>query len=66
MSRKRPQVTIDDVHAVYRSSKRVTEKQLDTLERELGAELPRGYREFLTRVTVQPSITSFGPGRPAR
>ena len=49
MSRKRPQVTIDDVHAVYRSSKRVTEKQLDTLERELGAELPRGYREFLTR-----------------
>jgi hypothetical protein len=42
-------VTIDDIHAVYRSSRRVTEKQLDALQSELGAELPRGYREFLTR-----------------
>jgi hypothetical protein len=42
-------VTIDDIHLVYRSSNRVTEKQLDALERELGAELPRGYRAFLTR-----------------
>jgi hypothetical protein len=43
-------VTIDDIHPVYRSSKRVTEKQLNALERELGAELPRGYRAFLTRL----------------
>src|SRR5262249_45376452 len=42
-------VTIDDIHPVYRSSKRVPEKQLDALRRELGAELPRGYRAFLTR-----------------
>src|SRR5262245_47368294 len=42
-------VTIEDIHPVYRSSKRVTEKQLDAVERELGAELPRGYRAFLTR-----------------
>lgn len=42
-------MTIDDIHAVYRSSKRVTQKQFDALQRELGAELPRGYRAFLTR-----------------
>jgi hypothetical protein len=42
-------VTIDDIHPVYVASKRVTDKQLDALERELGAELPRGYRAFLTR-----------------
>src|SRR5437667_10823596 len=47
--KKQARLTIDDIHAVYRSSKRVTEKQLDALERELGAELPRGYRAFLTR-----------------
>lgn len=42
-------ITIDDVHAVYRSSTRVTEKQLDAAENQLGAELPRGYRAFLTQ-----------------
>jgi hypothetical protein len=42
-------VTINDVYPVYRSSKRVTENQLDALQRELGADLPRGYRAFLTR-----------------
>lgn len=40
---------IIDIHAVYRSSKRVTEKQLDALESRLGAKLPQGYREFLTQ-----------------
>jgi hypothetical protein len=48
-SKTKPQVTINDIHPVYRSSKRVTEKQLDTLQRELGAELPGSYRAFLTR-----------------
>jgi hypothetical protein len=46
---KHAQVTIDDVYAVYPSSKPVTQKQLDGLQRELGAELPRGLRDFLTR-----------------
>lgn len=50
MARKaKHRVTIDDIHLVYKSSKRVTKKQLDALEQELGAELPRGYRAFLTR-----------------
>lgn len=40
-------ITIDDIHVVYRSSKRVTQKQLDKLETEFGAKLPRGYRSFL-------------------
>jgi len=39
----------DDIHIVYRSSKRVTAKQLDRLESLFGAELPRGYRAFLTQ-----------------
>ena len=43
-------ITVDDIHVVYRSSKRVTPKQLDRLETEFGAELPRGYRELLTRI----------------
>lgn len=42
-------MTIEDVHMVYRSSKRVTEKQLDKLEAQLGAALPKGYRSFMTR-----------------
>jgi hypothetical protein len=46
---KQTRVTIDDVHAIYPSAKRVTEKQLDTLEREFGVGLPRGYRAFLKR-----------------
>lgn len=46
---KRVRVTADDVHVVYRTAKRVTKSQLDALERTLGAELPRGYRAFLTR-----------------
>lgn len=40
-------MTVDDIHAVYRSSKRVTQKQLDSLEAEFGAELPLGYRNYL-------------------
>lgn len=40
-------ISVDDVHVVYRSSKRVTQKQLDSLETEFGAELPLGYRRLL-------------------
>ncbi len=39
-----------DIHVVYRSSKRVTLKQLDRLEAEFGAALPLGYRDFLTHL----------------
>lgn len=41
-------ITIEDIHPVYRSAKRVTQKRLDKLEAEFGAELPRGYRSYLT------------------
>ncbi len=40
-------ITIDDIHVVYRSSKRVTQKQLDKLKTEFGAELPLGYRRLV-------------------
>lgn len=43
-------ITLGDVHAVYRSSKRVTPRMLDRVVAALGAELPRGFREFLTRL----------------
>ncbi|MEQ8790768.1 MAG: hypothetical protein RIC55_31005 [Pirellulaceae bacterium] len=46
---KHARVTTNDVHAVYPASKRVTVTQLNALQREFGAELPRGYRAFLNR-----------------
>jgi len=46
---RQARVTLDDIYPVYRSTKRVTKKQLDALERKLGSELPRGYRAFLSR-----------------
>ena len=42
--------TVKDIYVVYRSSKRVTPKQLDQLAAALGAELPHGYRDFLTHL----------------
>jgi hypothetical protein len=39
-----------DVYVVCRSPDRVTAKQVDRLERAVGFPLPRGYREYLTRL----------------
>ncbi len=40
-------ITIQDIHVVYRSAKRVTDKQVDKLEATFGATLPLAYREYL-------------------
>lgn len=40
---------IDQPHLVYLPATTVTEAELDALEAELGAELPRGYRAFMSR-----------------
>lgn len=40
-------ITIHDIHVVYRSAKRVTEKQIGQFEEMFGAALPLGYRQYL-------------------
>lgn len=49
MAKKKSSIAIDEINEVYRSSNKVTDKQLDRLQADFGAELPRGYRNFLKR-----------------
>ena len=42
-------ITIDDLHPVYASSETVDPQELDRLESEFGADLPRGFRAFLMK-----------------